>query len=238
MNRRYMNRRYMSRRYMSRRNGSAIKGILFDMDGTLYHQVPLRILMIFLLLIKNIHHPFLLIKKMTVIQNFRKSQELLRTNNDRSGNSYQNQIRLTSERTGESQEFISQTIVEWFEKQPLKYLKLCRRKRLENMLSSLQKQGYHLGVYSDYPANDKLHALGLGNYFTTIVSSSDPDVTGVKPHTNGFHVAAQRMGSATEEIVYVGNRPEVDGKGAVASGMKYLNISKNIEQELTRLIER
>jgi len=191
----------------------------------------------FYLIIKHVHQPLQLIRKLKVISNFRKSQELLRKNTDTSGNSYQNQILLTAKSSGEKKEFISQVIAEWFEKKPLKFLKLCRRRKMEKILLSLHKKKYKLGVYSDYPANDKLKALGIFNYFNTIVSSNDPEVTGFKPHTNGFRIAAQRMGLDPAEIIYIGDRPEVDGKGAEEAGMKYINISGNLEQQLSNLIE-
>ena len=222
---------------MNRLYGPAIKGILFDLDGTLYHQFPLRILMMSLLLFKHINQPSQLIRKIKIIKQFRKSQELLRKNTDTSGNSYQNQILLTAKSSGETKEFISQVIAEWFEKKPLNFIKLCRRQKMVNILSSLREKGYKLGVYSDYPANDKLKAMGIFDHFQVIVCSNDPDVTGFKPHTNGFGLAAEKLGLDPAEIIYIGDRPDVDGKGAKDAGMKYINISENLEQQLSNLIK-
>lgn len=87
------------------------------------------------------------------------------------------------------------------------------------MLTTLRERGYRLGVFSDYPAADKLKALGVMHYFNTVVSSQDRGVRGFKPHTNGFGIAASRLGLSPGEVLYIGDRMEVDGRGAIAAGM-------------------
>ncbi len=87
------------------------------------------------------------------------------------------------------------------------------------VLDTLDKKGFKLGVFSDYPVHDKLKALNMSDYFSVAVSASDPEVSGFKPNTTGFHVSAQKMGLKHSEIVYVGDRPEVDGIGAFNAGI-------------------
>jgi putative hydrolase of the HAD superfamily len=74
-------------------------------------------------------------------------------------------------------------------------------------------------VFSDYPAEDKLRALGLGDHFDVVVSAVDPDVGAFKPDARGFLVAAGRWNLQAGEVLYVGDRPDVDARGAAAAGM-------------------
>ncbi len=76
-----------------------------------------------------------------------------------------------------------------------------------------------MGAYSDYPAVKKLSALGIAGAFESIISAEDPEVRGFKPHTNGFEVSAKKMGLLPEQILYVGDRVDVDGAGALQAGM-------------------
>ena len=204
---------------MKLKNCSKIKGILFDVDGTLYHQALLRPIMIFLLVLLNIHNPKELFRKAKVIAVYRKAQENLRHSFHGSSNCSSRQIDLAINNTGESYAYISKTIMEWFEKRSLLFIRLCRRRGLNFVLDQLCQKGFKLGVFSDYPAQDKLRELRVYEYFSIIVSANDPEVKGFKPKTNGFAVAARRMGLKPSEVLYVGDRAEVDGIGASAVGM-------------------
>ena len=196
-----------------------IKGILFDVDGTFYYQTPLRAIMILLFVAFNIHNPKELLRKAKVITAYRKAQENLRYSLQGSTNCSIRQIDLTLNNSGESHGYVSKTIIEWFEKRPLSFLRFCRRPGLNSVLYQLDQKGFKLGVFSDYPAQHKLLALKIYKYFSTIMSTNDPEVKGFKPKTNGFAVAARRMGLKPSEVLYVGDRAEVDGIGASAVGM-------------------
>ena len=197
-----------------------IKGILFDVDGTLYHQAPLRTIMLLLLVLLNLLKPRELKRKVRVIRQYRKAQEILRESLGMQAGNRNSQLLLTAHRTGESVPFISDVIEEWFEKRPLPFLRFCCRRRLNRSMGLLNKKGITLGIFSDYPAEKKLEALGISKYIKTVISSSDEGVQGFKPKTNGFTIAAGKMGLKPSEILYVGDRPEVDGPGGVDAGMQ------------------
>ena len=76
-----------------------------------------------------------------------------------------------------------------------------------------------MGVYSDYPAEQKLAAMGVAVFMDLILYSGEPAVDVLKPHPKGFKLAAERLQLKPEEILYVGDRPEVDAAGAKAAGM-------------------
>ncbi|MDM8541051.1 HAD family hydrolase [Desulfococcaceae bacterium HSG9] len=194
---------------------SKAKGILFDIDGTLYYQMPVRLIMILLFVIENISKPNQLKKKAQIIVAYRNAMETLR----KSDISNINQIDMTVKNTGATSKYVSNVVKEWFETKPLPFLKLFRRKGMVRVLDTLCKKGFKLGVFSDYPAHDKLKALNVSDYFSVAVSASDSEISGFKPNTTGFHVSAREMGLKCSEIVYVGDRPEVDGIGALSAGI-------------------
>lgn len=200
-------------------NNQNIKGILFDVDGTLYYQTPLRLIMILNLFLSNFWRPKELKGLIKIISTYRWAQEQLRKNNISDGNNAQQQLILTVKKTGISTDKVAKTISEWFEKKPLKFIRICRRFGLKRTLIKLQTRGYKLGIFSDYPAKEKLSSLGVINFFSTIVPAYHDEIQGFKPNTNGFIVAAEKMKLQPSEILYIGDREEVDGVGATNAGM-------------------
>jgi FMN phosphatase YigB (HAD superfamily) len=205
---------------------SPIKGILFDVDGTLYYQLPLRMIMILILVFEHFGNLKELCRKIRVILQYRKAQEILRNSYDEPTNCSKLQIKLTANKTGESYHYVRSIIAEWFEKKPLDYINLCRRRGLKRFIGFLQKEGFKLGVFSDYPAIGKLKALGICDYFPTIIDPCDLDIKGFKPNTNGFEIAAQKMSLPPSEILYIGDRSEVDGIGASLAGMPVIILNR------------
>ena len=133
------------------------------------------------------------------------------------------------------------------EELPLRYLYVCRRKRLIDLLKKWKRMGVPLGVYSDYPAKLKIEKLGINKIFDVIVTSTDNDVNAFKPKADGFINAARKLGIAPNEVVYIGDRKDVDGVGAEAAGMSYIilndfqfdnTISSHLGLDLTKLDRR
>ena len=87
------------------------------------------------------------------------------------------------------------------------------------MLETLKRRGVRIGAFSDYPAEEKLCAMAIRNYFSAVLASNDVGVRGFKPNTNGFHIIAERMGLETSQMVYIGDREAVDRPGAEKAGM-------------------
>ena len=86
---------------------------------------------------------------------------------------------------------------------PLKYLQFCRAKGLTRLLETLHRSGLRAGVLSDYPAGGKLQALGLEGRFTPILSATACEIWNLAP----------------DEVLFVGDRADVDAAGAAAAGM-------------------
>ncbi len=215
-----------------------LRAILLDVDGTLYYQQPLRVLMAaelstLPLRLMSCKAAFSIIRRLLC---FLKSREDLR------------QIGLpedlliselqyvkTGERIGESPELIEQAVKDWMCQRPLKYLKFCRRKGLEEFFATAQSKKIKIGVFSDYPSQEKIEALGIGEWVKLRLCATDKDINAFKPHPRGFLRACEIWGVEPKEVLYIGDREEVDARGAAAAGMPCIIL--NNEDYLNKLLD-
>jgi HAD superfamily hydrolase (TIGR01549 family) len=124
-----------------------------------------------------------------------------------------------AQQAGEEPAQIERVVAEWLHQRPLKYLWLCRRRGLEGFITFLESKSVEVGVFSDYPALDKLEALGLAGRISLALCTTDPAINAFKPHPKGFLHACTFWGLSPEEVLYIGDRPEVDAVGAANAGM-------------------
>jgi HAD superfamily hydrolase (TIGR01549 family) len=198
-----------------------LRAILLDVDGTLYHQEALRCFM-------GLELCTLLVSKQSgqaayriwrSLNYFRRIREELRLLGAPAVALATLQYVEAAQRTGEEQAYIEEVVAEWMYQRPLKYLWLCRRRGLKAFLTFLKSQGFQVGVFSDYPALDKLQALGLAGTMSLTLCATDPEINAFKPHPKGFLHACALWGVCPEEVLYIGDRPEVDACGAANAGM-------------------
>lgn len=199
-----------------------LKAIIFDLDGTLYRQDPLRQAMLVRLLRAYATQPLSGLQTFRVLGAYRRAQEHLRDTATSSGpcsDLAEAQVQLTCQRTKIERSTVLASVTRWMEQEPLALLARYRQPGLVEFLDACKAQGLGLGVVSDYPAKAKLQALGLDTYFDVVLSAQSPEVGVFKPHPRGLLVAAERLGCSPGECVYVGDRAEVDGPAALAAGM-------------------
>jgi FMN phosphatase YigB (HAD superfamily) len=198
---------------------SRIRAVLFDVDGTLYAQWPVRLAMA--LEMAAVSAATALsggLRVPRVIAAFRTTRESLRTESD-GRPIVQRQYAAVAEALGCSPDDVQRIVEDWMYRRPLKWLRYCRRRGVVGVLDWLDGRGLAKGVLSDYPAHDKLAALGLGDRFDVVMSTVDPDIDAFKPSPRGFALAASRWGLEPSTVLYVGDRPDVDVAGARAAGM-------------------
>ncbi len=214
------------KREPERRFSNSIRGVVFDVDGTLYSSILLQSLMALRLLGLGLKKPLSFGRVMKTISNYRKAQEILRRSGVPVDDLKQEQIDLASSLSGLDRETVRRTVDAWMEEMPLRHIPLCRRSGLEAVLRELKRKGYRIGIYSDYPCEKKLIALGIRSLVDAVSCSMDSDIGVFKPHPIGFRVIAQKLGLSTRQIVYVGDRSDVDADGAMSAGMQAVLIRR------------
>jgi len=197
--------------------GQRIRALLFDLDGTLYDQRRMRTAMAAELLKFALRHPLQAPRTLRILRAFRRAQESLRHRPERL--SADTQFDRAALACGSSRDEVRRVVTEWMQQRPLKHLRPVRADGLIELLSFLQGEGIALGVLSDYPASEKLEALGVAAYFPLVLCATDGDVLAFKPDPRGFLAAARRWQIDPSQILVVGDRIDADAAGAAAAGM-------------------
>lgn len=202
-----------------------IRAVLFDLDGTLYRQPPLRALMAVELLTLAFTHPIEAPKRWRGLKEYRRAQESLR--GLAAGDAAVEQLRIAAARSGMAVADLEPLVSEWMVERPLKYLPFCKAPGLVEFLDFLGARNLKVGLLSDYPPDAKLGALGLAGRFSPVLWPGDPEVGVLKPDPRGFLLASARWRLAPHEVLVVGDRAEVDGAGATAAGMPCVLIGRD-----------
>jgi HAD superfamily hydrolase (TIGR01509 family) len=195
-----------------------LAAIVFDVDGTLYKQSPLRRAMLLRLLGEAMSSPGRGVAAFRVLRAYRQAQELLR------GTQVQGalaavQLRLACEHSGQNEDVVAPIVSRWMEQEPLALLERCVEPALRTLLHDARSRGIRMGVFSDYPAAAKLDAMRLTEFFDVVVSAHDEAVNRFKPHPSGLLETLRRLGVRPSQTVYVGDRHDVDGPAARAAGI-------------------
>jgi len=201
-----------------------IKGVAFDLDGTLYPNYRLNIKLL----------PFAL-KEWRLLSAFGKARTIIRKEQEESLKKasqsstsdprfpipdfydYQAEItaKILSADPESTQEKIERLIYKGWE--PLfKNIRLF--KGVTETLEALKKAGYKLGLMSDFPPETKLENLGISGIWDVVHCSENTGT--LKPHPLSFIKLAEAMSLPPENILYAGNSHPYDIAGAARTGMK------------------
>jgi len=194
---------------------SRVRAVIFDIDGTLYHQQRLRVRMFAEALTVNLKDRF---RTFRVIHRFRRNREDLAER--LSPNAAALQYALVAERLGLSKELVAATIREWMFERPLRHLPGSRRPGVLEFIQKLRDRGMRVAVLSDYPVDAKLAALGIVcdvAYYTL----EAPDGS-LKPSPKGLRAVVGLLGLRVDECVMIGDRVDRDGAMASSVGMPFL----------------
>lgn len=192
-----------------------VRAVVFDLDGTLYHQGPVRRAMLTRLVRAHWRHPLRGVRVLRILSAYRHAQEHLRTASF-DGDVAAEQVRLAAERSGTDVDTVRQLVQRWMEDSPLDVVGANGRAGLADVLTTLRGRGIKLGVLSDYPADAKLRALGVADQFDRVITAQDDRVGAFKPNPRGLQLILDELGSGPADSVYVGDRAEVDGAAAAA----------------------
>jgi HAD superfamily hydrolase (TIGR01549 family) len=193
-----------------------IRAVVFDVDGTLYRQGPVRRTMVVRLARAHWRQPRSGLRVTRTLSAYRRAQESLRST-PYDGDLAAAQVQLAAQQSGVDATTVHACIDEWMETAPLDVVAASARAGLVEALEAMAASGLKLGVVSDYPAHRKLHALGIADRFDAIVSAQDERVQAFKPDPRGIRVALQDLGVAPAHALYVGDREDVDVPAAAAA---------------------
>jgi HAD superfamily hydrolase (TIGR01549 family) len=196
---------------------ASIRAVLFDLDGTLYRQGLMRVLMALELLTLPLNSPARASRRLKALRAYRHAQEALR--HSPSATPSRDQLTAAASASGLPVNEVDELVTEWMIQRPLKYLQFCRAAGVPQLLARLASAGIRTGVLSDYPATDKLRALGLDQHFSPVLCSTDPDIAAFKPHPRGYLRACEIWNLTPGDVLFVGDRSDVDAAGAAAAGM-------------------
>jgi len=189
-----------------------IRLVVFDVDGTLYRQRPLRIrvardVLLYTLLKRDLN-------VIAVLAKYRRIRE--RLSDEQVVDFDRVLIAETATATANSTDKVRAIIAEWVEQRPLPYLTACRYPGVPQLFAGLRRNGKSIGILSDYPAKPKLIALGLtANH---VVFAGDQGIGLLKPHPRGLESLIAAAGVKAHATVVIGDRPDRDGLVARRAG--------------------
>ncbi len=196
-----------------------VRAVLFDVDGTLYRQTPVRAMMAAELVTAALTGVSTGTRVIRILRAFRTVREEMRGLGAPTLSLVDLQFDRVAERIGEPPAFVRHVVEEWILQRPVKYLRWARRPAVITLLRRLRREGIPLGVLSDYPADAKLEGLGLATMFSVVACTTDEAINAFKPHPRGFLHACALLRLDPADVAYVGDRADVDAAGARAAGM-------------------
>jgi len=198
-------------------SGQRIRAVLFDVDGTLYHQRRMRLLMAAELVAVPLAQPWRARSVWRGVSAYRAAQEELRDSCH--ADVHAAQLERAADRIGMAASALEPVVSEWMFDRPLKHMPRCRARGLVDLLRFLRGRNIPIGALSDYPAAGKLRALGVAEYFSLTLCAGDAEVGVFKPHPRGFLHACTRWDLNPADVLVVGDRVDADAAGARAAGM-------------------
>jgi phosphoglycolate phosphatase/putative hydrolase of the HAD superfamily len=127
---------------------------------------------------------------------------------------------LAAEQTGTDPADVAALAHRWMEQLPLDVIAKSIRPGLLQLLDVAAAGGLRMAAVSDYPAQQKLLALGVADRFDVVLSAQDPRVCAFKPDPRGLLVALDELGVDHTEALYIGDRVDVDAAAAAAARVR------------------
>ena len=186
----------------------------------MYAQRPVQMAMLLRLAGFASRRPLEGVRCAAALRAYRRAQETLRSSphGGEPAGRMQYELAATSSRMGV--ETVRGHVARWMEEEPLGFVARAGRPGLREFLVACRAHGLRIGVFSDYPADRKLRALGIADLVDVVRSAHDGDIGCFKPDPRGLLVVAAELGIPPADCWYVGDRPEVDGAAAGRAGMR------------------
>lgn len=192
---------------------------LIDLDGTLYYQQLVRLMMIFELAVCGR-------SSISALRVFRRQQEQLRSEADHADTDpFQRQIAETATALDVAPERIASIVNEWMIARPGKWLRMFRRRGLLKHIAEFKARGGKTALVSDYPAQSKLLAMQASELFDGVIACGEPGgPCALKPDPSGLLLAARTLTVSSRNCLVIGDRSQVDGEAASRAGMDFRHV--------------
>ena len=189
---------------------------VFDVDGTLYYQNKLRLIMGKRLLMYYLLHP-LKFKDLIIIKNFRSLRENAKDTNGL--------FDITAKKCNVSASRVNEVIKKWIYENPIDALIASKDDTLLAIIDKLKANGKTVVIWSDYEADDKLKALKLSTDY--VYTAEQERVGELKPSPKGLKLIMSDLRVAKDKTIMIGDRMVKDGEAAKKAGCDYLILSKS-----------
>ncbi len=189
---------------------------VFDVDGTLYYQNKLRLIMGKRLLMYYLLHP-LKFKDLIIIKNFRSLRENAKDTNGL--------FDVTAKKCNVSVSRVNEVIKKWIYENPIDALIASKDDTLLAIIDKLKANGKTVAIWSDYEADDKLKALKLSTDY--VYTAEQERVGELKPSPKGLKLIMSDLRVAKDKTIMIGDRMVKDGEAAKKAGCDYLILSKS-----------
>lgn len=189
---------------------------VFDVDGTLYYQNKLRLIMGKRLLMYYLLHP-LKFKDLIIIKNFRSLRENAKDTNGL--------FDITAKKCNVSVSRVNEVIKKWIYENPIDALIASKDDTLLAVIDKLKANGKTVAIWSDYEADDKLKALKLSTDY--VYTAEQERVGELKPSPKGLKLIMSDLRVAKDKTIMIGDRMVKDGEAAKKAGCDYLILSKS-----------
>ena len=199
--------------------------VAFDLDGTLYDQKKLRLIMALRLGTYYLIHPFR-IKDLLLLKTFRQ----VRDHWDEIAGTLQESeackdpdaamYAYVANRHGVDAGRVAAVVRQWIYENPLSALPKCTDTDLAAYIASLRQNHIPVLIFSDYPIEDKLRALGIGA--DGMYAPGDERAIELKPSPSGLGQILADHNLDAAQLLMVGDRDEKDGESARRAGVDYV----------------
>ena len=189
---------------------------VFDVDGTLYYQNKLRLIMGKRLLMYYLLHP-LKFKDLIIIKNFRSLRENAKDTNGL--------FDITAKKCNVSVSRVNEVIKKCIYENPIDALIASKDDTLLAIIDKLKANGKTVAIWSDYEADDKLKALKLSTDY--VYTAEQERVGELKPSPKGLNLIMSDLNVPKDKTIMIGDRMVKDGEAAKKAGCDYLILSKS-----------
>ena len=189
---------------------------VFDVDGTLYYQNKLRLIMGKRLLMYYLLHP-LKFKDLIIIKNFRSLRENAKDTNGL--------FDITAKKCNVSVSRVNEVIKKWIYENPIDALIASKDDTLLAIIDKLKANGKTVAIWSDYEADDKLKALQRSTDY--VYTAEQERVGELKPSPKGLNLIMSDLNVPKDKTIMIGDRMVKDGEAAKKAGCDYLILSKS-----------